>query len=304
MKKYISSSLGMLLVSSLGLFLSSCSEEAVPAATVEIFRVVNQLEVTFTAASLNADSYVWDFGDGQTGSDQIVSHIYSASGTYAVTCIATGPGGTGEASSEVTVVESELSMLTGGPAAADGKSWLLSKSASDGDGVYLANAEMDLEIPLSSNILSGLGIPSEYKDGFTFHNDDRYTHDTENDSSMTSLAYATLEGLPYRMGYLFITLAPFTPADDATFIYREASGLTLDVTTDAAPEASETVTWDGYSTIEVVGDEFIGLQDYTRKYIVFEVTPEKLVLGMFVSTTSGSNSTMPTRILRMTLVPA
>ena len=41
--------------------------------------------VTFNNLSENALGYVWDFGDGQTSTEQNPEHIYSALGTYSVT---------------------------------------------------------------------------------------------------------------------------------------------------------------------------------------------------------------------------
>jgi PKD repeat protein/subtilisin family serine protease len=71
-------------------------------ATVEVralpqagFTVVSDMLVfTFTNTSLNATSYLWDFGDGIT--DTVVNpvHTYGAVGTYTVTLAATGPCGT------------------------------------------------------------------------------------------------------------------------------------------------------------------------------------------------------------------
>ena len=49
--------------------------------------------VTFTNQSLPAGNVVWDFGDGQTGSGDVVTHTYAANGTYNVTMQATAPGG-------------------------------------------------------------------------------------------------------------------------------------------------------------------------------------------------------------------
>ena len=43
------------------------------------------LEATFTNASVNADSYLWDFGDGITSTEMSPVHVYAAEGTYTVT---------------------------------------------------------------------------------------------------------------------------------------------------------------------------------------------------------------------------
>ena len=51
------------------------------------------LAVPFTNDSLNASSYHWDFGDGQTAVSANPTHIYSQAGVYTVTLTASNPGG-------------------------------------------------------------------------------------------------------------------------------------------------------------------------------------------------------------------
>ncbi len=49
--------------------------------------------VTFTNNSSGGVSYLWDFGDGSTSTSENPSHIYTQSGTYAVSLLATGHDG-------------------------------------------------------------------------------------------------------------------------------------------------------------------------------------------------------------------
>ena len=84
----------------------------------------NFLEVSFTNFSQNAISYQWDFGDGNTSSEENPVHVYSAEGTYNVQLTATG-----EESKTATKTESisisdpnkELALLAG----SDKKTWKL-----------------------------------------------------------------------------------------------------------------------------------------------------------------------------------
>ena len=46
------------------------------------------LTVAFTDASTNATSWAWDFGDGDTSTDQNPTHVYAADGRYTVTLVA------------------------------------------------------------------------------------------------------------------------------------------------------------------------------------------------------------------------
>ncbi|WP_370479266.1 PKD domain-containing protein [Tamlana flava] len=54
----------------------------------------NGLMITFNARVTNAESILWDFGDGNTSSDANVTYTYGAGGTYIVTLTVTGVDGT------------------------------------------------------------------------------------------------------------------------------------------------------------------------------------------------------------------
>ncbi len=49
----------------------------------------SDLTVEFTNASINATTYLWDFGDGNTSAETDPVHIYSSAGSYMVSLIAT-----------------------------------------------------------------------------------------------------------------------------------------------------------------------------------------------------------------------
>ncbi|MBN1811580.1 MAG: PKD domain-containing protein, partial [Anaerolineae bacterium] len=70
----------------------------VPVAPVADFSAepligIAPLTVTFTNASIGADNYLWDFGDGTTSSIGSPVHVYTATGIYTVALTATGLGG-------------------------------------------------------------------------------------------------------------------------------------------------------------------------------------------------------------------
>lgn len=48
----------------------------------------NYLQIDFNNASINADSYSWDFGDGGSSTDEDPSHTYAMAGDYTVTLTA------------------------------------------------------------------------------------------------------------------------------------------------------------------------------------------------------------------------
>jgi len=51
------------------------------------------LEVQFTSTSTGATSYAWDFGDGNTSTDENPIHTYNEPGLYTIKLTVTGPGG-------------------------------------------------------------------------------------------------------------------------------------------------------------------------------------------------------------------
>jgi PKD repeat protein len=53
--------------------------------TAVFSQVLSSLTVNFTNNSANADSFLWEFGDGNTSTEKNPSHTYTTAGTYTVT---------------------------------------------------------------------------------------------------------------------------------------------------------------------------------------------------------------------------
>ncbi|MEO1259168.1 MAG: PKD domain-containing protein [Bacteroidota bacterium] len=73
---------------------------AIPAFTSN----ANGLTVAFTNSSSNATSYEWDFGDGNTSTEENPVHTYAADGNYTVTLTATNDCGSITTTQTVTVI--------------------------------------------------------------------------------------------------------------------------------------------------------------------------------------------------------
>lgn len=63
---------------------------------------VNQLEVSLTNNSVNADTYLWEFGDGNTSMEETPTHTYDALGVYTITL--TAFNNCGQSSIQLTIV--------------------------------------------------------------------------------------------------------------------------------------------------------------------------------------------------------
>jgi len=120
-------------------------ESTVEAPTARFTYTVdenNGLLVNFTNSSLNADTYSWDFGDGESSTEMSPNHTYAADGTYNVSLTSTNSGGSDvateelELTSELTLadlndtwkVAPEASALAVGPTQGDGSWWSLSEA--------------------------------------------------------------------------------------------------------------------------------------------------------------------------------
>lgn len=60
------------------------------------------LSVHFANTSQNATSFYWDFGDGTTSVIESPEHVFTEPGNYTVRLTAAGPGGTDEATADIT----------------------------------------------------------------------------------------------------------------------------------------------------------------------------------------------------------
>ncbi|HYG36995.1 MAG TPA: PKD domain-containing protein [Cytophagales bacterium] len=67
-------------------------------------------QVNFVNLSMNAESYLWDFGDGNTSYEKDPSYVYSDTGTYTITLIAFGK----EGCSDTSTVEKAIKATTNG----------------------------------------------------------------------------------------------------------------------------------------------------------------------------------------------
>ena len=77
--------------------LSSCKKEEPAPDPIASFQYeiseANYLEVTFTNYSQNAETYAWDFGDGNSSADENPVHTYADGGSYTVKLTATNADG-------------------------------------------------------------------------------------------------------------------------------------------------------------------------------------------------------------------
>lgn len=267
----------------------SCNEddtvEELPTSVI-LHYSVDDKKVAFNALAINADTYSWDFGDGQTSTEANPVHTYEVGGYYEITLTVTG--GTGEASDDAYLAISlpPFELLTGDPATGNGKTWKMSAAHSNG-GDYFANADAELSTvddtprPLPDGIFSTeFGMGDIYDDTYTFFPDGSYVHDVKEDGG-------TFSGYVYQLvndgnvtnenGAAYgLCIADYTPETDATFTFNDSEDITVSSVYGGVP-------YTGAMTIDFSGTEFIGFHDFQRKVILNSISDTMMQLTMFMA---------------------
>lgn len=124
---------GLLLMAFSILSLSSCKKETPVEDPIASFQFAvnadNFLQIDFTNYSQNATSYSWNFGDGETSTEENPSHVFASTGTYSVVLTATNSEAvtaTYSQSIEITDPNSALALLAGQTS----KTWRLYREGS------------------------------------------------------------------------------------------------------------------------------------------------------------------------------
>ena len=82
--------------------LNSCTEDPPKA---DFIYEIDVLTVTFENLSTLANSYEWNFGDGNTSTEENPVHVYTDGGTFTVKLTAKGDGGTDTFEEEITLTK-------------------------------------------------------------------------------------------------------------------------------------------------------------------------------------------------------
>lgn len=299
------------------LVLNSCEK---PAPTADFTYSVEGLTVTFTSVVTDTESYLWEFGDGETSTEANPVHVYTGGGDFEVTLTATGEGGTDSKKETITVtpnLDDVKRWLTGGEGDNDGKTWVMSAGYTEGvDGGSGVEPNMMILFGSMPNFLTAIGFPDEYEDEFTFFHDGSYVVDNKNGKSVANLMAALFAGLGGEViqteqgNEVGLCTKAYTAPESSTWTLHED-----DLVIQAAPyggtdvpAATYPVTFSGKKWIEVTDGAYFGILDYpnTRKFIVKSISPESMSVAIFISAywsdPAGSGG-YPTLMYHMTFVP-
>ena len=312
MKKNIS--LILTLVAFVAIMVMSCSKDT-PAPTAEIFATIDGYTVTFNPTVTDVSTYAWDFDDGETSTEAKPVHTYAASGTYTVTLVVKGEGGEATATKGVTIAASLEEMLTGGPAAAAGKTWILDPAYTVGDGGGpVTNAPYTIAIPSAEDVLTMFGLGDEYDNEFTFFDDGKYSVNPKNGNVLAGAVYGyateTIYGEPaWDIG---LCAAAWSAPASATWTLN-TSDLVIDAIGNPddgnIPPAHQNVTITGKTWISLSEGAFFGVMDFptTAQFIIDEITPNKMRVTIFLCGYAGDAgdpmyNMMPSNMLHLSYI--
>ena len=156
----------------------------------------NIFQVTFTNFSENATTYSWDFGDGNTSTEENPVHTYAATGSYNVTLTAlNGPTATSQQTKTVNITDpfEELRKLTGDVS----KTWRLIRDVSTGDFPLQVGPEDRSAIWWALGDGNNLGDrPCILDDNYIFSFDGTFEFQTNGDTWADGGVWAESAGAP------------------------------------------------------------------------------------------------------------
>lgn len=291
--------------------LASCEKE--PPSITEIDAEVNEYTVNFSAVVTEASSYLWDFGDGNTSTQEAPVHTYEMSGAYTVTLTVTGDGGEATSTIDVEILPSFVEMFTGGPDATSGKTWILSKSYTEGvNGGGIVDNNMWVMLATAENVLTLIGLGDEYDNEFTFYHDGQYVVDVKNGEALTAGMYGVAHGNITNLGNehndLGLVATLYENPESATWTLHEEDLVVNAIANPLEPGsgiAERTIT--GKKWVSLSEDAFFGILDFpsTRKFIVKEITPDKIEAALLVCLYwhDWELREVPTYLFHLTYVP-
>jgi PKD repeat protein len=285
----------------------SCSEDPEPPIVELFFEVdaANPYTVQFTTTDQNVTSYAWDFGDGKTSTEPKPKHTYVQSGDYTVKVTVTGEGGTAMATKEVSIAASMTEMLSGGPAATNGKTWILSKNATpgrDGAGAFSNTFPTDI-MPGTDNLLNMVGLEAEYDNEFTFMSDGTYKVNTVNGNNLAGWVYSAGvlgEDKIVKTTPVGIFIVKSTTLTNAKWSLTEDTDLVVDAVDEDANGSGipKKVTFTKADYLTFTNGGFIGIQDFAVNAIIRDITKDRMVVAIYLHSVLDS-PTKPSNLITL-----
>lgn len=296
----------------------SCKKTPVPNA--EIFATIVDYQVTFNPVVTNATTYSWNFGDGLAlSTEKNPVHTYESFGDYTVTLTVTGDGGSFTATKIVSIAATSIKdLLTGGQIATSGKTWVLDRAFTVGDGGGpVTNSPYTIAIPSAENVLDMFGLGDEYDNEFTFFFDGKYSVSPKNNKVLAGAVYGIATGTIFGDPVFAIGLCTAAWAAPASATWTlSTSDLIIDAIGNSddgnIPPAHQNVTITGKNVIKITSadsEAFFGIKDFptTAQFIIDEIAPNKMRVTLFLCGYAGDAgdpvyNMMPSNMFHLTYI--
>jgi PKD repeat protein len=307
------------LVAVMSALVESC-KDSTPAPTAVIYATIVDYTVTFNPTVTDVTTYSWDFGDGSAlSTEKNPVHTYESFGDYSVELTVTGDGGSFTTTKTISIAATSVKdLLTGGQAATAGKTWVLDRAFTAGDGGGpIMNPPYTLTQSSAEDVLDMFGLGDEYDNEFTFFFDGDYSVDPKNGNVLAGAVYgyasATIYGEPaWDIG---LCAAEWSAPASATWALH-TTNLVVDAIGDPndpeVPPTHGNVTITGQNWISITSDNsdsFFGIKDFpsTTQFVIDEITPNKMRVSMFVCAYSSDGgdpmyNMMPTNMFHLSFI--
>lgn len=295
----------ILTLAILGLTLSNCDDDddEMTGPIADFQFLVEDTQVTFNGTvSEDTNSIMWDFGDGQTSTEEDPVIVYSSAGDYTITMTATGNTGSFVETKTVTIKESFELLLTGGQAKPEGKSWRIMKAYTGTEGAGIVENALSLFQASIPNVLDAVGLGASYEDSFTFVHDGSYKINNVDGNSLMGIVYAMFErGADIREPSLDPANVPlanvaYTPVN-GTWEASEEDFSVLAIN----PFTGQPGQVDFTGKTRIITSDYFGVKEANGFVIIKDITETTMSVAISVGVVQDPNFyTIPTIMLHLT----
>ena len=319
---------GLSLALMLGLFVSSCGDDATPP-TLKLYLNQDGFTVNIVAeASSDVTGWSWDYGDGETSTTAGThEHIYATGGKFTIKCTVTNADGLSTTAEEPVTIATIEELLTS-------YDWKMSNAGNNGIG-YKITPELTVSFPASDVLAAMDGLQDtasvggdvnpdyeyvmKYNDIYKFNSDGTYEF-SNNGETMIGWVYGTVNSIPDQdyvstCRYVGINVVKNLASTGAKWKLHENEDLKLE-TVIADPDSALTggkpavVNFENIDYIEFTeGVGYLGIKDLTPIVIIRSISSKEMLITLFYHCYIGNPSNdgglyaRPSYIINLTFVP-
>ena len=279
------------MIIGLTMVLASCGSDPIPVPTVNFVAAVSGYDANITVEATNATTFTWEYGDGNTSTETgNHKHTYAQSGDYKIKVTVTNESGSATKSVDVSISASMTELLAG----TTGKTWML--DAESATSVQKITSDLTpLWAGLPGDALAAFALEAEYDNEFTFKPNGGYAIDAKNGAVLTGIVFAEWNGLDIIVEPSSnaggMTGAAFTSPTNGTYTLFENTDLVMSVANEDYPNGTNndgvtTATFPKANYLDFSEGSFLGIQDFTTKVMIRNISKTKMDVTIFLSSLS------------------